>query len=129
MGGHGALTIALKNPGTYKSVSAFAPIVAPMEVPWGHKALGRYLGEDRANWSEYDACALLRARGWQGDILIDQGADDTFLEEQLRPELFQLACEEVGVDLQLRMQPGYDHSYYFIASFMRDHIAWHAERL
>ena len=129
MGGHGALTIALKNPGTYKSVSAFAPIVAPMEVPWGHKALGRYLGGDKTSWSAYDACALLRAHGWQGDILIDQGGADTFLEEQLRPELFQVACDEVGVDLQLRMQPGYDHSYYFIASFMRDHIAWHAERL
>lgn len=129
MGGHGALTVAFKNPETYKSVSAFAPIVAPTQVPWGHKALGRYLGEDRTSWSEYDACALLRARGWQGDILIDQGAADTFLEEQLRPELFQAACDEVGVGLQLRLQPGYDHSYYFIASFMRDHIAWHAERL
>ncbi len=129
MGGHGALTIAFKNPDTYKSVSAFAPIVAPMEVPWGHKAFSRYLGEDITSWSGYDACALLRTRGWQGDILIDQGAADTFLEEQLRPKLFQMACEEVGVNLQFRQHPGYDHSYYFIASFMRDHIAWHAERL
>jgi len=129
MGGHGALTIAFKNPDTYKSVSAFAPIVAPMEVPWGHKALGRYLGDDRAAWADYDACALLRARGWHGDILIDQGAADDFLEEQLRPALFQATCDEAGVDVQLRLQPGYDHSYYFIASFMRDHIAWHAARV
>ncbi|MED5360636.1 MAG: S-formylglutathione hydrolase [Pseudomonadota bacterium] len=128
MGGHGALTIAFKNQDTYKSVSAFAPIVAPMEVPWGHKALGRYLGDDRAAWSDYDACTLLRNRGWQGDILIDQGDADNFLAEQLRPALFQAACDEAGVDVQLRLQPGYDHSYYFIASFMRDHIAWHAAR-
>ena len=129
MGGHRALTIALKNPDTYTSVSAFAPIVAPMDVPWGHKALGRYLGDDRAAWAEYDACALVRERGWQGDILVDQGDADDFLTEQLRPELLQAACDEAGVDLQLRMQPGYDHSYYFISSFMRDHVAWHAARL
>ena len=128
MGGHGALTIAFKNQDTYKSVSAFAPIVAPMEVPWGHKALGRYLGDDRAAWADYDACTLLRDRGWQGDILIDQGDADDFLAEQLRPALFQAACDDAGVDVQLRLQPGYDHSYYFIASFMRDHIAWHAAR-
>ena len=129
MGGHGALTIALKNPDTYKSVSAFAPIVAPMEVPWGHKALGRYLGEDRAAWADYDACALLRTRGWAGDILVDQGEADDFLAEQLQPERLQAACDGACVELQLRLQSGYDHSYYFIASFMRDHIAWHAERL
>lgn len=129
MGGHGALTIAFKNPDTYNSVSAFAPIVAPMEVPWGHKALGRYLGDDRSQWAEYDACALLRDRGWHGEVLIDQGEADDFLVEQLRPALFQSACEEAGVNVQLRLQPGYDHSYYFIASFMRDHIAWHAKRL
>ena len=129
MGGHGALTIAFKNQDTYKSVSAFAPIVAPMEVPWGHKALERYLGGDRAAWADYDACTLLRDRGWQGDILIDQGDADNFLAEQLRPALFQAACDDAGVDVQLRLQPGYDHSYYFIASFMRDHIAWHAARL
>ena len=128
MGGHGALTIAFKNQDTYKSVSAFAPIVAPMEVPWGHKALGRYLGDDRAAWADYDACTLLRDRGWQGDILIDQGDADDFLAEQLRPALFQAACDDAGVDVQLRLQPGYDHSYYFIASFIRDHIAWHAAR-
>ncbi|MBG06923.1 MAG: S-formylglutathione hydrolase [Rhodospirillaceae bacterium] len=129
MGGHGALTIAFKNQDTYKSISAFAPIVAPMEVPWGHKALGRYLGDDRAAWADYDACTLLRDRGWHGDILIDQGEADDFLEEQLRPALFLAACDEAGVDVQLRLQPGYDHSYYFIASFMRDHIAWHAARM
>ena len=129
MGGHGALTIAFKNQDTYKSVSAFAPIMAPMEVPWGHKALGRYLGDNRAAWADYDACTLLRDRGWHGDILIDQGEADDFLEEQLRPALFLAACDEAGVDVQLRLQPGYDHSYYFIASFMRDHIAWHAARM
>ena len=129
MGGHGALIIALKNPNTYRSVSAFAPIVAPTQVPWGEKALGRYLGDDRSNWMEYDAVALLRARGWHSDILIDQGEADKFLEEQLRPGLFQAACVDTGVALQLRMQPGYDHSYYFISSFMRDHIAWHVARL
>jgi len=129
MGGHGALTIAFKNPGTYGSVSAFAPIVAPTEVPWGHKALGRYLGDDRTRWSDYDACALLRARGWSGEILVDQGDADDFLREQLQPERLQEACNGAGVDLQLRMQPGYDHSYYFISSFMRDHVAWHSQRL
>lgn len=129
MGGHGALTLALREPDTFKSVSAFAPIVAPSEVPWGHKALGRYLGEDRAAWLEHDACALVRARGWGGDILIDQGMADNFLEEQLRPELFDAACADTGVALDLRRRDGYDHSYYFIASFVGDHIAWHAERL
>ena len=129
MGGHGALTIALKNPGTYRSVSAFAPIVAPTQVPWGEKALGRYLGDDKSDWMEYDAVALVQSRGWHDEILIDQGEADEFLLEQLRPELFQTACADAGVDLQLRMQPGYDHSYYFISSFMRDHIAWHAAQL
>ena len=129
MGGHGALTIALKNPGTYRSVSAFAPIVAPTQVPWGEKALGRYLGDDKSDWMEYDAVALVQSRGWHDEILIDQGEADEFLLEQLRPELFQTACADAGVDLQLRMQPGYDHSYYFISSFMRDHVAWHAAQL
>lgn len=129
MGGHGALTLALREPEIFKSVSAFAPIVAPSEVPWGHKALGRYLGEDRTAWLEHDACALIRARGWSGDILIDQGMADTFLEQQLRPELFESACADAGVTLDLRRRDGYDHSYYFIASFVGDHIAWHQERL
>ena len=129
MGGHGALTIALKNPGTYGSVSAFAPIVAPTQVPWGVKALGRYLGDSKSDWMDYDAVALVQARGWQGKILIDQGGADDFLSEQLRPELFRTACANAGVDLQLRMQPNYDHSYYFISSFMRDHLAWHVAQL
>lgn len=129
MGGHGALTIAFKNPETYRSVSAFAPIVAPAQVPWGEKALSRYLGDDKSNWMDYDAVALVQALGWHGEILIDQGEADDFLVEQLRPELFQIACNDAGVELQLRMQPGYDHSYYFISSFMRDHVAWHAAQL
>ena len=129
MGGHGALTIAFKNPETYRSVSAFAPIVAPAQVPWGEKALSRYLGDDKSNWMDYDAVTLVKALGWHGEILIDQGEADDFLAEQLRPELFQIACNDAGVELQLRMQPGYDHSYYFISSFMRDHVAWHAAQL
>ena len=129
MGGHGALTIALKNPETYQSVSAFAPIVAPTQTPWGKKALGRYLGDSISDWMEYDAVALVQALGWHSEILIDQGEADEFLLEQLRPGLFQTACANAGVDLQLRMQPGYDHSYYFISSFMRDHVAWHAAQL
>ena len=129
MGGHGALTIALKNPETYQSVSAFAPIVAPTQAPWGEKALGRYLGDNKSDWMEYDAVALVQALGWHSEILIDQGEADEFLLEQLRPGLFQTACANAGVDLQLRMQPGYDHSYYFISSFMRDHVAWHAAQL
>jgi len=129
MGGHGALTIAFKNPETYRSVSAFAPIVAPAQVPWGEKALSRYLGDDKSNWMDYDAVTLVKALGWHGEILIDQGEADDFLAEQLRPELFQIACNDAGVELQLRMQPGYDHSYYFISSFMRDHVAWHAALL
>jgi S-formylglutathione hydrolase len=130
MGGHGALTIALKNPDRYKSVSAFAPIVAPARVPWGQKALAGYLGADEGAWADYDACQLLAARGWpHGDILIDQGSADQFLAEQLRPGLFQEACNRAGVDLDLRLQQGYDHSYYFIATFMGEHFAWHAARL
>ena len=129
MGGHGALTVALKNPDTYKSVSAFAPIVSPLNCPWGEKALGRYIGDDRKAWEDYDACALVRSRGWTGDILVDQGTADTFLENQLKPELFEAACKDADVALTLRMQDGYDHSYYFMASFMKDHIDWHADRL
>lgn len=129
MGGHGALTVALKNPDTYRSVSAFAPIVSPLNCPWGEKALGRYIGNDRTAWEDYDACALVRSRSWGSDILVDQGTADTFLENQLKPELFEAACHEAGVSLTLRMQDGYDHSYYFMASFMKDHINWHADRL
>ncbi len=129
MGGHGALTLALRNPDRYRSVSAFSPIVAPCQVPWGEKALGRYLGDDRAAWREHDACALIGSRGWSRDILIDQGDADNFLENQLRPDLFEVACKSAGVSLKLRLQPGYDHSYYFVASFIGNHIAWHAARL
>ncbi len=129
MGGHGALTLAMKNPSTFKTVSAFAPIVSPINCPWGHKALGRYIGEDQSAWAAYDACSLVESKGWHGDILVDQGDADNFLAEQLKPELLKDACEKAGVPLSLNMQPGYDHSYYFIASFIGNHIAWHAERL
>jgi S-formylglutathione hydrolase len=129
MGGHGALTIALKNPDMFKSVSAFAPIVAPSQVPWGHKALGGYLGEVQDAWADYDACALMAAKGWQGDILVDQGLADNFLAEQLKPELFEQACKEAEVSLTLRQHEGYDHSYYFISTFVGDHVKWHADRL
>lgn len=129
MGGHGALTLHLKNPNLFKTCSAFAPITAPMNVPWGQKALGAYLGENNAFWARYDACALVKTMSTEAHILIDQGSEDQFLTEQLRPHLFQTACELGGQDLTLRMQPGYDHSYYFITSFIDDHLRWHAERL
>jgi S-formylglutathione hydrolase len=129
MGGHGALTIALRNPGRFRSVSAFAPIVAPGRVPWGEKALGGYLGADRAAWRAYDACALIEDGARVGELLVDQGDADPFLAEQLRPELLREACGAAGIDLTLRMQPGYDHSYYFISTFMVDHVGWHAARL
>ncbi len=129
MGGHGALTIALKHPERYRSVSAFAPIVAPSQVPWGRKALPRYLGEDPAAWQAYDACALVRQRTHPGTILIDQGEADGFLAGQLRPELFEQVCAEAGQALRLRRQPGYDHSYYFIASFIAEHLRHHAQAL
>jgi S-formylglutathione hydrolase len=129
MGGHGALTIALKHPDRFRSVSAFAPISAPLDCPWGHKALGGYLGEDRASWRAYDATALIEDGARVSEILVDQGAADNFLVEQLKPELLQAACEKAGIALTLRMQPGYDHSYFFISTFMDDHIRWHAERL
>ena len=129
MGGHGALTIALRNPGRYRSVSAFAPIVAPSRVPWGEKALSRYLGPDRSAWMKHDAVALIQSGARVPEILVDQGEADGFLERELRPELLRTACREAGIDLTLRMQPGYDHSYYFISTFMADHLRWHAERL
>lgn len=129
MGGHGALVCALRNPDLFKSVSAFAPIVAPTRVPWGEKALTGYLGADRASWRFYDACELIRDGATAPDILVDQGTADGFLEEQLRPELLREACEAAGQPLTLRMQDGYDHSYYFIASFVGDHIAHHAQAL
>ena len=129
MGGHGALTIALRNPERFRSVSAFAPIVAPSQCPWGEKALGGYLGADRTAWRAYDACALIEDGARVADILVDQGDADGFLVEQLKPELLVAACEKAGIDLKLRMQSGYDHSYNFISTFMSDHVAWHAERL
>ena len=129
MGGHGALTIGLRNPDRFKSISAFSPIVNPINVPWGEKALGGYLGEDRAAWRGYDACVLIADGARADHILIDQGTADNFLNGQLKPHLFEQACKEHGQDVTIRMQEGYDHSYYFISSFMADHIAWHAERL
>ncbi|WP_090450613.1 S-formylglutathione hydrolase [Dyella sp. OK004] len=129
MGGHGALTIALKHPQRYRSVSAFAPIVAPSQVPWGQKALPCYLGDRPEAWVAYDACELVRQQTFPGTILIDQGEADRFLTEQLRPELFDQACAEAGQSLQLRRHAGYDHSYYFIASFMDDHLRHHARAL
>lgn len=126
MGGHGALVVALKNPGRYRSVSAFSPIVAPTQCPWGEKALSAYLGSDRERWRAYDATELVREAKERLPILIDQGSDDQFLKTQLKPELFREACEAVGHPLTLRMQPGYDHSYYFIASFIEDHVKHHA---
>ena len=129
MGGHGALTIALRNPERFRSVSAFAPIVAPGEVPWGHKALGGYLGEDRATWRAYDAVALIEDGAKVPEILVDQGEADQFLTEQLQPALLARACEENGIDLTLRIHPGYDHSYYFIESFVDEHLAHHARIL
>jgi S-formylglutathione hydrolase len=129
MGGHGALTLALRNPGRYRSCSAFAPIVAPAQVPWGEKALGRYLGPGRDAWRAHDAVALIEDGARLDALLVDQGDADAFLAEQLRPGLLEAACAAAGIPLQLRMQPGYDHSYYFISTFMADHLAWHAERL
>ncbi len=129
MGGHGALTIGLTYPDRYKAVSAFSPIVAPGQVPWGHKALGGYLGPDRALWRKHDAVALIEDGARLPALLVDQGDADQFLEAQLKPHLLAEACAGTGIDLTLRMQPGYDHSYYFISSFMADHLAWHAHRL
>ncbi|MDQ3077636.1 MAG: S-formylglutathione hydrolase [Pseudomonadota bacterium] len=129
MGGHGALTLALKHPGRFRSVSAFAPIVAPGQVPWGRKALGHYLGEDDAAWRAHDAVALIKDGARLDELLIDIGDADPFLEKELRPELLEAACAAAGIDLTLRRQPGYDHSYYFISTFMADHLRWHAQRL
>jgi S-formylglutathione hydrolase len=126
MGGHGALTIALKQPSRYVSVSAFAPIVAPSQVAWGHKAFSRYLGEDTSAWSAYDACELVRQQRFHGTILIDQGSADKFLDNQLRPQLFEAASRESGQALTLRIHAGYDHSYFFISSFIEDHMRHHA---
>ena len=129
MGGHGALTVGLRHPDRFKSVSAFAPIVAPSQVSWGQKALGNYLGPDRAAWRKHDAVALIEDGARLPELLIDQGADDVFLEKELRPELLRDACTQAGIDLTLNLREGYDHSYYFVTTFMADHLAWHAARL
>ncbi|HSG54453.1 MAG TPA: S-formylglutathione hydrolase [Paracoccaceae bacterium] len=129
MGGHGALTIALRNPGRFTSTSAFAPIVSPLSCPWGEKALGGYLGEDRTAWRDYDACALIEDGARLPDLLVDQGEADNFLGSQLMTHLLVDACARAGMPATIRMQPGYDHSYFFISTFMADHIAWHAARL
>ena len=129
MGGHGALTLALRHPGRFASVSAFAPISSPMNCPWGEKAFGGYLGPDRAAWRRHDACALIADGARLADILVDQGTADGFLEDQLKPQLLEQACAEAGIPLTLRRQKGYDHSYFFIATFIEHHLHWHARRL
>ena len=129
MGGHGALTLSLGLPGRFRAVSAFAPIVAPSEVPWGRKALGGYLGADRSAWRRHDAVALVEDGARVAELLVDQGEADPFLAGQLQPQRLADACRAAGVPLTLRLQPGYDHSYFFISSFMEDHLRWHAERL
>ena len=127
MGGHGALTIGLKNPGRFKSISAFSPIVSPMNCPWGQKALGGYLGDDRSVWARHDACALIAQATEKLPLLVDQGTGDNFLEKELKPQLLVEACEKAGHRLTLRMQPDYDHSYFFISTFMKDHMEWHGK--
>ena len=129
MGGHGALTVALSHRDRFRSVSAFAPIVAPSQVPWGEKALAGYLGEDRSAWRRHDAVGLIEDGALVPELLVDVGEADPFIEKELRPELLEAACAEAGIALTLRRQPGYDHSYYFISTFMAEHLRWHAERL
>jgi S-formylglutathione hydrolase len=129
MGGHGALTLHLKHPQRYRSVSAFSPIVAPSQVPWGQKAFTAYLGSDTKAWSQYDATELVKKQPSNAHILIDQGAADQFLERELQPQRFAEAARSAGQPVTLRMQEGYDHSYYFVSTFIDDHLRWHAERL
>ena len=129
MGGHGALTVSLRNPGRFRSTSAFSPIVSPMNCPWGEKALGNYIGENRDAWREYDACALIEDGARIDNLLVEQGRADNFLDEQLKTWLLEDAVREAGMDATIRMQEGYDHSYFFVSTFIADHIAWHAERL
>ncbi|MFO1504559.1 MAG: S-formylglutathione hydrolase [Steroidobacteraceae bacterium] len=132
MGGHGALTLALRHPRLFRSVSAFSPISSPTRCPWGQKALGAYLGADESRWREHDASLLIEAgaaRGHFDEILVDQGSADSFLEGQLKPELLEAACAKAGQKLQLRRQEGYDHSYFFVSTFIESHLSWHAERL
>jgi S-formylglutathione hydrolase len=129
MGGHGALTIALRNPDRFAAVSAFAPIASPMNCPWGEKALLNYLGPDPSPWREYDACALIEDGARLREILVDQGTADTFIDSQLKPQLLEAACAKAAIPLTLRRQTGYDHSYFFINTFIEDHLRWHAQRL
>ena len=129
MGGHGALTLAMRHPTLFHSVSAFAPITNPVLCSWGRQAFAAYLGDNEAVWEAHDACALVASAGWEGGILIDQGLSDEYLEDQLKPWAFEKACRTSGVDLTMRLHGGYDHYYHFVASFMADHIKWHAERL
>ena len=129
MGGHGALTVALGNPDRFRSVSAFSPIVAPSQVPWGQKALAGYLGDDRTTWRKHDAAALIEDGARVSELLVDVGTADNFLDTELKPELLQKACADADIPLQLNLREGYDHSYYFISTFMADHLRWHAERL
>lgn len=129
MGGHGALTIGLRNPDQFRSISAFAPICAPSQCAWGHKALDGYLGADQKLWREYDACALIEDGARAHALLVDQGTSDDFLESQLKPELLRTACARAGQTLTLRLQDGYDHSYFFISTFLAEHLAWHRKYL
>ncbi|MTI19179.1 S-formylglutathione hydrolase [Rhodobacteraceae bacterium RKSG542] len=129
MGGHGAITLALKYPELFRSVSAFSPIVNPCDVPWGRKAFTAYLGSDEAVWRGHDSCALIKEKGFQGPMLVDQGGRDTFIEEQLQPWALEKACREAGIDLTLRLQAGYDHSYYFVSTFISEHLGWHSANL
>lgn len=129
MGGHGALTVSLRNPGRFRSTSAFAPIVSPISCPWGEKALGGYLGDDLSAWRNYDACALIKQGARLPDLLVDQGLADNFLDSQLKTHLLDEACRKADIPATIRLHEGYDHSYFFISSFMAEHVAWHAERL
>ena len=129
MGGHGALTIGLRNPDNFRSISAFSPIVSPLNCPWGEKALTGYIGPDKADWRQYDACALIEDGARADALLVEQGTADQFLAEQLKPGLLAEACGKANIPLTLNMRDGYDHSYYFISSFLADHVAWHAARL
>jgi S-formylglutathione hydrolase len=129
MGGHGALTVALRHPGRFRSVSAFAPIVAPTQVPWGEKAFSRYLGADRSAWRAHDSVALIQGGARVSELLVDVGEADPFLDRELKPELLEQACAAASIPLTLRRQPGYDHSYHFISTFMANHLRWHAARI
>jgi S-formylglutathione hydrolase len=129
MGGHGALTVSLRNPGRFRSTSAFAPIVSPLNCPWGEKALGGYLGDDLAAWRHYDACALIKQGARLPELLVDQGTADNVLETQLKTHLLDEACRKADMPATIRLQEGYDHSYFFISTFMAEHVTWHAERL